>query len=523
MNLQYDRRLTISIGNSRKDMSWKAQTLSIGELWEKLRIPVRGTETVVQYMKLKKAQQDELKDVGGFVAGTLKGARRKAANITGRDVVTLDFDTVPAYGTEGLIESVRKMGCAFAVYSTRKHIETAPRLRILFPIDRTVTADEYEPIARWMAQQIGIQMADPTTFEPSRLMFWPSCCVDSEYVFEYQDAPLFSADMVLATYADWRDFSSWPQVPGAISYQKLAMKQGDPDTKPGVVGAFNRAYDNVYNVLEKVLPGIYAPVDGDDSRFTYLNGSTTGGAVVYDHGKFLYSHHATDPCSGKLVNCFDLVRLHKFGDKDDSVQPGTPNNRLPSYTAMCEFAVADPACSALMAKERREQAVKDFEGVTAQPAAGEESEDPDSIEWMQRLDINKKSGQIKDTIVDVQNAFDGMVDQSGSLLHFMTDTVAPDYDAFVNVSKQYGEDAKTIESFSNDIAEMASNIGKIIQEVSQAIGNIAESSQNTVEHSHQIIQSVGSVSGIVDHIGDMSIEQQKIAGELKGVVNKFQL
>ena len=134
MNLQYDRRLTISIGNSRKDMSWKAQTLSIGELWEKLRIPVRGTETVAQYMKLKKAQQDELKDVGGFVAGTLKGARRKAANITGRDVVTLDFDTVPAYGTEGLIESVRKMGCAFAVYSTRKHIETAPRLRILFPI-----------------------------------------------------------------------------------------------------------------------------------------------------------------------------------------------------------------------------------------------------------------------------------------------------------------------------------------------------------------------------------------------------
>ena len=404
MKLNYDRQLTISIGNSRKEMSWKAQTLTIGELWEKLRIPVRGTETVDQYMRLKKAQQDDLKDVGGFVAGTMKGSRRKAANITGRDVVTLDFDTVPAYGTEGLLDSVRRLGCAFAVYSTRKHLEMAPRLRILFPIDRTVTADEYEPIARWMASQIGIQMADPTTFEASRLMFWPSCCLDSQYVFEYQDAPLFSADMVLATYKDWRDFTSWPQVPGAVSYQKLAMKQGDPDTKPGIVGAFNRAYENVYNVLDKILPGIYAPVDGDDSRFTYLGGSTTGGAVVYDHGKFLYSHHATDPCSGKLVNCFDLVRLHKFGDKDDTAQPGTPNNRLPSYTAMCEFAVADAACSALMAKERREQAVRDFEGVIdppeAQPA-GEESEDPDSIEWMQRLDINKKTGQIKDTIDNV--------------------------------------------------------------------------------------------------------------------------
>lgn len=391
MNLQYDRQLTISIGNSRKDMSWKAQTLTIGELWEKLRIPVRGTETVDQYMRLKKVQQDELKDVGGFVAGTLRGARRKAANVAGRDVVTLDFDTIPAYGTEGLVKTVRDMGCAFAVYSTRKHMATAPRLRILFPIDRTVTADEYEPIARWMASQIGIQMADPTTFEASRLMFWPSCCIDSEYIFEYQDAPLFSADMVLATYKDWRDFTSWPQVPGAVSYQKLAMKQGDPDSKPGVVGAFNRAYGDIYTVLDKILPGIYAPVDGDEDRYTYLGGSTTGGAVIYDHGKFLYSHHATDPCSNRLVNCFDLVRLHKFGDKDDSAQPGTPNNRLPSYTAMCEFAVADPACSALMAKERREQAVKDFEGVGAPvPAEEESSEDPEGVEWMQRLDINKR-------------------------------------------------------------------------------------------------------------------------------------
>ena len=392
MNLQYDRQLTISTGNSRKDMNWKTQTLSIGELWEKLRIPARGTETVEQYMALKKVQQDELKDVGGFVGGRLHGKRRKAANVVGRDIVTLDFDTVPPYGTDSLIASVDGLGCSYAVYSTRKHIQTAPRLRILLPIDRTVTADEYEPIARWIASQIGIQMADPTTFEPSRLMFWPSCCSDSEYIFKYKDAPMFSADMVLGTYKDWRNYTSWPQVPGAVSYQKLAMKQGDPDTKPGVVGAFNRAYGDIFNVLESILPGIYEPVAGDPNRFTYLGGSTTGGAVAYDHGKFLYSHHATDPCSNKLVNCFDLVRLHKFGDKDDSAAPGTPNNRLPSYTAMCEFAVGDPLCSALMAKERRAEAAKEFEGVA------KEAEADDDIDWMQRLDLHSKTGAVKPTI-----------------------------------------------------------------------------------------------------------------------------
>lgn len=128
MKLQYDRQLTISVGNSRKDMNWKPQTLTIGELWERLKVPARGTETISQYLALKKAQQDELKDVGGFMAGTLSGGRRKASAVTGRDVVTLDFDTIPAYGTEGVLKAADNLGCGYAVYSTRKHIETAPQI-----------------------------------------------------------------------------------------------------------------------------------------------------------------------------------------------------------------------------------------------------------------------------------------------------------------------------------------------------------------------------------------------------------
>lgn len=394
MNLVHDRQLNISVGTSRKDTSWKPQTISIGDLWDRLKSPARGVETLTQYLALKKAQQDDLKDVGGFVAGTLNGGHRKAGAVTGRDMVTLDFDTIPPYGTDGILQAIENMGCGFCVYSTRKHMPTAPRLRILIPLDRTVTADEYEPIARHIAAQIGIQMADPTTFQPSRLMYWPSCSADGEYIFKYKDAPLIMADQILATYTDWHDFTSWPQVPGAVSYQKLAMKQGDPDTKPGVVGAFNRAYGDVFNVMDKLLPGIYEPVDNDPNRFTYLGGSTTGGAVIYDNGKFLFSHHATDPCSGRLVNAFDLVRLHKFGDKDDAALDGTPNNRLPSYKEMCEFAVADPLVSALMAQERHDQAIQDFEGVEA-------TNDADAVNWMQKLQCNPQTGAIKSTIDNV--------------------------------------------------------------------------------------------------------------------------
>ena len=344
-------------------------------------------------MSYKKAQQDDLKDIGGFVGGTLSGTRRKANNITGRDIITLDLDNIPAGGTEDIARRVEALGCGYCIYSTRKHQPAAPRLRVLFPLDRTITAEEYEPIARRMGEYIGLEFADPTTFEVSRLMYWPSCCADSQYVYFVGDKAFVSADGILGTYADWHDMTSWPALPGQAQFTKLAVKQGDPEAKSGVVGAFCRTYD-VYRAMDELIPNIYEAVDTMPGRYTYIDGSTTGGAVLYEDGKFLYSHHATDPCSGKLVNAFDLVRLHKFGDKDDDAQQGTPAIRLPSYTAMCEFALSLSDVSSLIAQERYESAAKDFEGIT--PETNNEV-----TNWATLLEVNSQTGVVKATINNV--------------------------------------------------------------------------------------------------------------------------
>ena len=415
-----DRQIVISTGNSRKDLNWKRQTLKVSELYEKLRIPNRGVETLDEYMRMSKSKQDDLKDVGGFVAGSLNGGRRKANNVTGRDVITLDFDSVPALGTDNIVKTLDSMQINYCVYSTRKHAANAPRLRVLVPTDRTMTADEYEPCARRMAANIGIAMADPTTFEAGRLMYWHSVCCDSEYVFKTADAPFISVDALLKTYTDWHDFTQWPQVPGSFSYAKLAVKQGDPEAKDGIVGAFCRKYD-VFRAIEELLPGIYAPVDTDPNRYTYTLGSTTGGAVIYDDGKFLFSHHATDPCSNKLVNAFDLVRLHKFGDKDDNAADGTPNNRLPSYKAMCEYANGLDEVALEMLAKRQAQAEADFAGIVGggpgsvaidtgigQFVSGADGEatlagagDTADGNWQLLLKRNHQTGEVKNTIDNV--------------------------------------------------------------------------------------------------------------------------
>ena len=368
-----DRKITISVGASRKSTNWQPQTLLLSELYARLALPVRSTETMGEYLGLTKGQQDELKDVGGYVAGTLNGPRRKAGAVTGRDVLTLDLDNIPPHQTDAIVKRVDGLGPGYCIYSTRKHRPDAPRLRVLIPLDRTATAEEYEASARRMAEWIGMEAMDPSTFEPSRLMYWGSACADGEWIYYTADKPFLSVDGMLATYQDWHDTAAWPRATGEATPRSLSRRQTDPETKQGLVGAFCRTY-NVVQAMETFLPGVYEPAG--EGRYTYTGGSTTGGAVTYDEDKFLFSHHATDPCGGQLVNAWDLVRIHKFGDQDDEAPPGTVGISLPSYKAMAELARQDPAVGSLLADERWRRAQEAFQPIAGQePAEGAEEAD----------------------------------------------------------------------------------------------------------------------------------------------------
>lgn len=368
--LKHDGYVTVAVGRSRKELNWKNKEILWSELVEKLSRTTRTPETYAEYKKMSKATQGERKDIGGFVGGTLKGGRRKADAVVWRQVLTLDAD----FAKGDLWASVEMMlGCACVMYSTHAHSPAAPRLRLVIPLTRPITPDEYPAVGRRIAADLGIDFFDDTTYEPHRLMYWPSTSSDGEYVFRLADEPWLDPDSVLARYPDWRDTSYWPESSRVQqARQKLADKQGDPLIKPGVVGAFCRTY-TIQSAIEAFLSDVYGPVG--DGRYTYLPGSTAGGLVVYDGDTFAYSHHGTDPIGGKLVNAFDLVRLHKFGELDDKAEPGTPTVKLPSYEAMLEFCQQDDAVKGTIGEEMLARAQEDFKT---------------DVDWIKRLEYSKK-------------------------------------------------------------------------------------------------------------------------------------
>ena len=60
------------------------------------------------------------------------------------------------------------------LYSTHKHTSEHPRLRLIIPLSRNVSPDEYTAVER------KVELFDDTTYEPSRLMYWPSTSSDGE-------------------------------------------------------------------------------------------------------------------------------------------------------------------------------------------------------------------------------------------------------------------------------------------------------------------------------------------------------
>ena len=322
------RKLTISVGASKRSTNWTPKEITWEQLCKKLQTPVITNETVSEYAEMTKEQRGEIKDVGGYVGGRIEGGNRKAGSITDRQLVCLDAD----YGDMRLWDTWDLMvGKACLMHTSHSHTPENPRLRFVIPLARAITAAEYEPIARRIAEWLDINAFDDTTYEASRLMFWSSCSKDAEYICRvYESDEWVDPDAILATYEDWHDMRSWPVSNRQTEIiVKSGRLQGDPLTKPGVIGAFNRAY-TVTEAIENFLPDVYVPAG--NGRWTYARGSSTAGAVIYDDNKFIYSNHDTDPISRRLCSAFDMVRLHLYGAQDEGVDASI--GELPSMSSM---------------------------------------------------------------------------------------------------------------------------------------------------------------------------------------------
>lgn len=337
------------------------RTDSWAKFRRKFQKPTRTKERFKTYLNMSQDEQLVLKSVDGWYYRTqVEGKSRTAKSGRPSDIITMDLDFATPDMPDQFEMGLVCCGYEYIVHSSRRHSEEKPRLRIILPVSRPVLNDEYGPLTRIIAQMFDpeMKMVDKVSFRKAQMMFYPTASVDADYFYYHSEGELFDPDAIFEhfeqTVGDWRDLTVLPRVEGE-ELREHAEKAEDPTEKRGPVGDFCRAYDVIEAIEAFDLP--YAPVDdsSEKPRYTYTQGSTSSGAVVEDGGLFLYSHHGSDPCADMLVNAFDLVRIHKFGDKDEDLTKDTPITQWPSYKAMIEFIADDPKYKREQAKSKYDQ------------------------------------------------------------------------------------------------------------------------------------------------------------------------
>lgn len=384
--------MIISTSKSRKFSKLSEENLSWHQIKNRLSNTRRTAETMEEYFSFSKEKQDDIKDVGGFVAGRLKEGRRKKGYVEWRSMLTLDMD----YGDMNVLKQLKEFyAFTYCIYSTHKHTKEKPRLRLIIPLSRVVSCDEYMAVSRKIADKIGIEQFDDTTYEPARLMYYPSTSKDGEFIFQCEDRELLNPDSVLEEYDNWRDCNQWPVSSRQKAVEERQVsRQADPLDKEGLIGVFCRTY-SISEAVERFLSHVYS-LSFMDNRFDYIPADSTAGLVVYED-KFAYSHHATDPVCGRLCNAFDLVRLHKFGALDEGCNVKTPISKRPSFKAMENLCVTDERVKKKVMEERMGQATLEFQKVYKQE---EEEMEDESSSWMDELYIDNK-GKLMDKLSNI--------------------------------------------------------------------------------------------------------------------------
>ena len=361
------RHLSIAVSEHRESAKVKHLVVSWERLAKKLTEIKRTTETAAEYAAAPKDRQLEIKDVGSFVGGKFRGDTRRKDELEYRSVVALDLDHANG-DVEGLV-SLAYGEREYVLHSTHKHTSASPRLRLVFPLTRDITLAEYEPIARAIAEWLGMDTFDDTTYQPARVMFWPSASSDAPVVSVHNAGEWINPDKVLEGYAvygmQWDNPRDWPLSSRATTPRRSDQTVEYAPGKKGIIGAFCRTFDIHRAIAEFELP--YEETNSE-TRYSFEGGSSSQGAVVYDFDTQLFSHHESDPAHG-LHNSWDLVRLHRFATLDEGVPEGTSLSRLPSHQALVALCVAEyPEVAAELESDKPEITFEDISGETAHPS-----------------------------------------------------------------------------------------------------------------------------------------------------------
>lgn len=198
-----DLAVNVAIGSSAQSKSWETIQIPWPKLVKAFSKTKRTNESFSDYKLLNKASRSRIKDVGGFMGGSLSGPRRLNEAVTKRSLITLDFDGPDGSGMRMSLDDLinkytQKFNNEAAFYTTHTHEGEAPRVRLIIPMAMELDPCQYDAISRGIAAELGADEVDAASYVLSQFMFWPSTAADGDFQFHHVAGELLKPDEIIS-------------------------------------------------------------------------------------------------------------------------------------------------------------------------------------------------------------------------------------------------------------------------------------------------------------------------------------
>lgn len=144
-------------------------------------------------------------------------------------------------------------------------------------------------------------------------------------------------------------------------------------------------------------------------------------------------------------------------------------------------------------------------------------------------EIRQLADNSRDTANDIQNisglvtqAVQRLSDNARNMLQFIGEDIVKDYDKFVEVVRQYEEDADTMSHIFNQFAAKASNMTENMQRMSNGIRDISATVEEGAKGITQAAEDTSTLADAISQIKDEVTDNKRISENLKAEVSRFE-
>lgn len=266
--------------------------------WENKQVTWQGLKRLL----LAEPRRTNEKQGTGFVGGKFKtDGRRVKDNFESRSLLTIDIDNVgPDFDARALVEP---LGLKTIAYTSFSHTESAPRWRIIIPLDRDIDGPLYKALYAAISEELfnGIEL-DPVGGEPNQFMF---------YGFTKRNAPYDS----FTTRGDYLKVNDYYE-----AIQRHVTQETSRDTshnhaheETGYKGVFNRGIGSIENTLNEYETPLY--ISGHEVRLEGYNRKAGDYYPSDDHIYFRKTDLDIVLDTGRQsFDAFGIVCYYQFND-----------------------------------------------------------------------------------------------------------------------------------------------------------------------------------------------------------------